>query len=352
MRVRGTQEVFLLFAMGSQFDHLIAQQMRKLGVFCLVADPASVTVEDVLKVKPTGIILSGGPASVHSEPPPFDCRIFDAGIPVLGICLGFQLWAKHLGIPVVPAEKREFSVHQLTILRSSALFEGIGVADAPVLESHGDRIEMNPVGDDQICNVLAMTANAPAAAAQAGHLWGVQFHPEVTETIHGPQIFENFVFRICGAKDRFPAEDVAARKVRELGSRIGHDKRVLLALSGGSDSSGTAGLLGKAVDYRPGQVQAVYIQGVDRPDDEAFVRKHFGSLPWLDLRFVDATESFLAALRGKETMCDKRVAVRDVYKRVLEQQADLFKADFIAQGTLYTDISESGGGYDGGARKA
>src|SRR5580704_16443302 len=110
-KIRKTDELFLLFSMGSQFDHLIKQALDSLGVFCLVADPVSVTAADIKKVAPTGIILSGGPASVHDEPPPFDNLIFDLGIPLLGVCLGFQMWAKHIGAPVVPDTKREFGPH-------------------------------------------------------------------------------------------------------------------------------------------------------------------------------------------------------------------------------------------------
>lgn len=346
MRVRKTSEVFLLFSLGSQFDHLIKQEVEKLGVFCLVADPTRVTADDVRTVKPTGIILSGGPASVHAEPPPFDQTIFDLGVPVLGICLGFQMWAGHIGARVIAAENREFGVHILSVLdRKSVLFRDWPVA-APVLESHGDRIEA-----DGRLHVLASTENAPVAAGQYKHLFGVQFHPEVTETVDGPKMFENFIFGICGAKDRFPAHEIALRKIEQFREQIG-DKRLLLALSGGSDSATVAHLIKEALAGKRNQVRAVYIQGIDRPDDEAYVRKYFGDQEWLDLKIVDATEEFLRALKGHHGMHEKRVAMRGVYKAVLEEEAAEFGADFIVQGTLYTDVSESGGGYTTGARKA
>ncbi len=345
-RLRRTTEVFLLFSLGSQFDHLIKQEIEKLGVFCLVADPHVVTADDVRKVAPVGIVLSGGPASVHSEPPTFDGAIFDIGIPVLGICLGFQLWAGHVGVPVIPADKREFGVHRLTVVdESSVLFAGCA-REMPVLESHGDRVEA-----DGKLRILGATENAPVAAAQFNHLFGVQFHPEVTDTICGPRLFENFCFAICGARDRFPAREVARRKIEMLKDQIG-DKRVLLALSGGSDSSTVAYLLRDAVKGGREQLRAVYIKGIDRPDDEEYVHRYFGSEEWLELKIVDATEGFLAALRGKYTMAEKRIAMRGIYKECLEREARLFNAHFIAQGTLYTDVSESGGGYSTGARKA
>lgn len=347
-KVRRTDELFLLFALGSQFDHLIKLALDKMGVFCLVANPARTTVKDIQRLEPLGIILSGGPASVYADTPPFDTQIFDIGIPVLGICLGFQLWAKHIGVKVAGATKREFGIHKLTLInKHSLLFDGCD-AQTPVLESHGDYIESDPK-----ITILGFTENAPVAAARHEHLWGVQFHPEVTETEEGRLMFNNFCFSICGARDRFPAEETVKKKAEELRKKIG-DKKILLALSGGSDSSVVAFLLKKALadnnDVR--QVRAVYIRGIDRPDDEAHVRKFFGKEPWLELTVIDATDDFLVVLRGQTSMREKRIAMRSVYKKILENEAAAFGASFIAQGTLYTDISESGGGYESGARKA
>src|SRR3989338_4521466 len=142
MRVRQTKHFILLFSMGSQFDHLIFQQLAKLGVFAVVADPASVTADDVKKVAPAGIIVSGGPASVFNEPPTFDNAIFDLGIPTLGVCLGFQMWAKHVGAKVTPQAKREFGVHAFRITADSPLFDGVahpangGARKTPRLRKH------------------------------------------------------------------------------------------------------------------------------------------------------------------------------------------------------------------------
>jgi len=343
-RLRQTKELFVLVSLGSQFDHLIKQQLDRLGVFCLVADPAQLRAADVAKLRPQGLILSGGPASVQVDPPPFDAAIFDLGIPVWGICLGFQLWAQHVGARVVGAPQREFGTHILTVTKPSAkLFAGLPRL-MPVLESHGDRIEPNGA-----LEVIATTEHAPVAAARHHHLWGVQFHPEVTETEFGLQLFERFCFGICGATDRFPAADVATAKVEQLKRMVG-DKKVLLALSGGSDSSVVAYLLRETV--QPGQLRAVYIKGIDRPDDERFVQRYFGGQDWLELNAIDATNRFLKALAGVERMHDKRVAMRGVYGSVLEEEAKAFGADFIAQGTLYTDLSESGHGHATQARKA
>jgi GMP synthase (glutamine-hydrolysing) len=340
-KVRGTSEVFLLFSLGSQFDHLIKGSLDRLGVFSLVADPASITANDVRNINPKGIILSGGPASAY-EAVPFDSRIFDLGIPTLGVCLGFQMWALHLGVTVDLSPKREFGVHKFTTKGDSLLFDGLPKS-FEVMETHGDIVHA-----ERGITVLGTTDNSPVATAQYQHLWGVQFHPEVTDTEHGAEIYENFVFKICGANDRFPAASVAKNKIESLRKEVA-GKKILLALSGGADSSTVAYLLKEAGGA---SIRAVYIQGIDRPDDEAYVKKFFGNHDWLDLCIVDATGAFLTALKGITAMKDKRIAMRGVYKKVLEDEAKDFGADFIAQGTLYTDVSESGGGYASGAKKA
>lgn len=345
LAVRKTTKLILLFSMGSQFDHLIVQQLAKLGVFCLVADPASVTAADVKRLAPAGIILSGGPAFVHTEPPPFDSAIFDLGIPTLGICLGFQMLAAHVGAKVAGGEKREFGVHDLKIAKADPLFKGLRKR-TQVLQSHGDK-----VFPSRALTVLGSTDNAPVAAARHKHLVGVQFHPEVTDSLEGPILFKNFCFDICKITDPYPAHSVADAKVKELRAQIG-DKNVLLALSGGSDSSVVAYLLKRAMRGSKGVLHGVYIRGIDRPDDEAFVRKYFGKKPWITVRIVDATEAFLQALAGKTTMKEKRLAMRGVYRSVLEKEIKSFDIDLIAQGTLYTDLRESGAGHATGARVA
>lgn len=353
--LRKTRELFLLFSLGSQFDHLIKQKLDALGVYCLVADPATITANNVKQIKPIGIILSGGPSSAY-EYPPFDKKIFDLEIPVLGICLGFQMWAYHIGINVSLSEKREFGTHTFKLRSQLLLFDKIP-KHSKVLESHGDHIAPNGK-----LKILGATANAPVAAANYKNLWGVQFHPEVTETEYGEKMMENFVFKICRARDKFPAESIAQTKIDQLKKQI-TGKRVLLAISGGSDSSVVAYLLKRAVSKvlfatkrqrapLTSAIRAVYIKGIDRPDDEQNVIKYFGKQKWMDLNIVNATKELLKALKSKISMKDKRLAMRRVYKKVLEKEAKKFKADFIAQGTLYTDISETGKGYASGARKA
>ncbi|TSC85851.1 MAG: GMP synthase (glutamine-hydrolysing) [Parcubacteria group bacterium Gr01-1014_8] len=345
LRIRKATKYILLFSMGSQFDHLIVQRLARIGIYALVADPASVKADDVLKAKPAGIILSGGPASVFDEPPPFDVKIFDLGIPLLGVCLGYQQWAKHIGARVSPHEKREFGVHTLRLKKKDPLFKNVP-AKSPVLQTHGDKIF-----PFKKLVILGATENSPIAAGRYKHLWGVQFHPEVTDTKYGEQIYSNFCVDICGITNAFPAHSVAKLKIAELKEKIG-DKNVVIALSGGSDSSVVAYLLKHAMKSSRGKLLGVYIRGIDRPDDEAYVKKHFGKQKWLQVKVVDATIEFLQALSGKTRMRDKRVAMRSVYQGVLEKEIESFGAEFIAQGTLYTDLRESGLGNATGARIA
>ncbi len=340
LAVRKTTHFILLFSMGSQFDHLIVQKLAQLGVYALVADPASVRAADVKKVRPSGIILSGGPASVFDEPPPFDAKIFDLGIPTLGVCLGFQMWAKHVGAKVTPREKREFGVHTLKRLGDDPLFKNVA-KESLVLETHGDSIEPS-----KKITALGSTDNCPIAAGRHEHLWGVQFHPEVSDSVEGTKMYDNFL-NICGITDRFPAHDIAKAKINELRKKVS-GKKVLIALSGGSDSSVVAYLLKEA----GAKLKGVYIRGIDRPDDEAYVEKYFGTQRWIDVAIIDATKEFLKALKRKTAMRDKRIAMRGIYKNVLEKEIKKFKADFIAQGTLYTDLRESGLGHATGARIA
>jgi GMP synthase (glutamine-hydrolysing) len=269
------------------------------------------------------------------------------------------MWAYHIGVPVVASDKREFGTHDFTVIIESPLFYQVP-KKSKVLESHGDRIE-----PDKKLEIIGTTENAPTAAGHYKNLWGVQFHPEVTESEYGEKLLENFCFKICGAKDKFPASEIAKKKIDELRLQIGN-KKVLLALSGGTDSSVVAYLLKHALsenrnvgksdsdssDISDIPILGIYIKGIDRPDDEANVIKYFGDQNWIEVKIVDATDKFLIALKGKISMRDKRLAMRGIYKEVLETEAKNYGADFIAQGTLYTDVSESGGGYDSGAKKA
>jgi GMP synthase (glutamine-hydrolysing) len=347
--IRKTSEVVIFFPNGSQTDHLIVQRLAALGVFCLPADPNSANAVDVKAVDPIGIVLSGGPASVHAKPPHFDNAIFDLGIPTLGICLGFQMWSAHVGAKVMPAPKREFGRHRLNIICQDRLFSNCPDS-LMVLQNHSDFI-----GEHPDIKVLARTDNAPVSAGRCGHLTGVQFHPEVSHTDFGTQILENFIFKECQAKDRYPVKDVAYQKIKQIRAKV-WDKKVLIMLSGGSDSAVCCGLLKHAFDRRPGKVRAIYIKGLDRRDDEMHVRRLAQKeWAWLDFEVADATDMFLRALAGVTESDGKREAVRNVYRYIAEREAAEWgdgEEVLVCQGTLYTDISESGAGYDSGAEKA
>jgi len=349
MSIRKTTELFLMFGLGSQYDSLILKVMAKLGVLCLPCNPGLMKVEDVQRLQPKGIIYSGGPISLHAQQLDLDAGILDLDIPVLGICLGAQFWAQHEGASIVAAESGEYGRHNLEVLDfDSSLLHGVHNG-SQVLQSHADMIR---VGEAQLAagwQILARTSNCPVAVVQYRHFYGVQFHPEVVETTYGEQIFSNFCFQICGALDVFPVKATTERKIRELRAKIRPGQRVLLALSGGCDSNTVAELLLRA---RPDELWAIYIKGVDRPDDadevERFWRPRLGDR----LIVVDATDRFLEALRGVIDMHQKRLAVRSVYVPVIEEVAAKMGAIYIAQGTLYTDLTESGHGVESTAVKA
>ena len=351
MEIRRTNEVFLVFSLGCQFDHLNPMKLAKIGVYAVDANPATMTADDVRRLNPKGIILTGGPASVHEDPPPFDRAIFELGIKTLGICLGFQLMGQYAGMDVQCAKRREYGRYPLKRHTRSPLFHGLPNSFT-VLQSHGDEVPHDP----QRLWITASTDNCPVAAAEFlghPHLFGIQFHPETSDTEFGDEIFENFCFRICGARDRFPATDAARAKIERLRPLIA-GKRVGIALSGGNDSSITAYLLKEAANHDT-ELFALYIRGADRPDDADRVMKYFGDQPWIKLVIVDATDEILKALQGVRTMKAKRRVFKPIYVKKLCEFARAFGINVLAQGTLHTDINESGGRQKEGeatARKA
>ncbi len=335
MALRRTTEVILLFCFGGQTDAKIKIELDKLRIYCLLGDPGSLTAEEVRALSPKGIILSGGPISVYEDQIDFDLEILDLGIPVLGICLGAQVIANYMGATVQAGENAEFGVHQMRhVGEKSPLFFGIR-GNLGVLQSHKDQITPTPDME-----VLGTTGDV-LAAFRINHLWGVQFHPEVHDTECGSEILENFCSWICDARDRFPVASEGEKLVWQIYDEA-KGARVLLALSGGNDSNVTAALLHRAI----GDISAIYIKGCDRADDEAFVLANYKEMDWIDLHVVDVTEELHVALAGLTKMHDKRVAMRQVYRDAIEAKAAEIGATHIAQGTLYTDISESGGSFE------
>jgi GMP synthase (glutamine-hydrolysing) len=330
-------ERILILDFGSQYTQIIARKVREIGVFAEI-HPFNIPLASIKEMKPIGIILSGGPASVYAEGAPHsDPGIFELGIPVLGICYGLQLMAYQMGGAVDPSARREFGRAILMIDKSGGgLFNGLSESMV-VWMSHGDSLTKLPTGFEAI----AHTENAPICAiADLGrHFYGVQFHPEVHHTLHGIEILRNFVFVICGAKGGWNAEafiDAAKRDIRE---KVG-DGRVICALSGGVDSSVAAVLLHEAIGDR---LLCIHIDnGLMRSDESRQVVDLFRQQFHIPLDFIDASDLFLGRLAGVTDPEKKRKVIGNTFIEVFEEEAKKFSdAEWLAQGTLYPDVIES-----------
>lgn len=335
-RPEGTRETIAVIDFGSQYSQLIARRVRECRVYSELV-PFDISLADLKRLNPRGLILSGGPASVY-EPgaPQLRPEVLSAGWPILGICYGMQLLAHQLGGRVGVASQREYGPARLQLAaEDAALFAGLG-PQLDVWMSHADRIEELPPG----FRVLAHTPNAPIAAMgdPERHLYGLQFHPEVVHTPKGKQIIENFA-RVCGCRQTWTPASFIEDAVAGMRAQIGQGK-VICALSGGVDSSVTATLLHQAVGD---QLTAVFVnngllrQGEAQETLELF-RQHLG----VRVDYVDATARFLAALSGVLDPEEKRKRIGATFIEVFEGEAQrLGQVDFLAQGTLYPDVIES-----------
>ncbi|MBD3165079.1 glutamine-hydrolyzing GMP synthase [bacterium] len=321
---------------GSQYSQLIARRVRELGVYAELFD-CHKGVDPVRAAKPVGIILSGGPASVHEkDSPTINAEILDLGIPVLGICYGMQLMAQLSGGEVVPSPHREYGRREVELLHvADTPLDGLsGTLDTWM--SHGDQIERLPDGFEQIGR--SDTCPVAAMANRERHLYGVQFHPEVRHTPKGMDILRSFVFETCGASgywtmDAF--EEVMERRIRE---QVG-SSRVIGGVSGGVDSSVMAALLASAIGEK---FTALFVNnGLLRKNEQEEVAKALDEAG-VKLEVVDASDRFLQALQGVVDPEDKRRKIGhtfiEVFDEVASQHSD---ADFLAQGTLYPDVIES-----------
>ncbi len=329
-------DVVWVLDFGGQYTHLIARRVRECGIYSEIV-PHDVSPDEVLRRKPKGLILSGSPASAYEEEAPkCDLRIYELGIPILGICYGIQLIAQQLGGKVVQGAKREYGRIKLTIKKPHPLFEGFG-REFICWMSHGDYVEKAPEGFE----VIASTENTPIAAMvnDEKRIYGVQFHPEVTHTERGIDIFRNFLFHICGCTPSWSMESFVEKAVEEIKRLVG-DERVICALSGGVDSSTTAVLVHKAIGDR---LTCIFIDhGLMRENEPQQVLKVFKEQLNIPLIFVDARERFLSKLRGVSDPEEKRRIVGEEFIRVFEEVAEeIGGAEWLAQGTLYPDVIES-----------
>lgn len=344
MSASADSELVLILDFGSQFGQLIARRVRELNVFCQVVRH-DITPERVRELNPRGLIFSGGPASVY-EPgaPKCDPKLFDLGIPVLGICYGMQIACQALGGHVAPATSREYGRATLTVTNPDSLFRGYPT-ESVVWMSHGDQVQT--VAGDFL--PLASTDTCPFAAVKhrSRPVFGIQFHPEVSHTPHGGQILGNFLRDVCGCQGLWKMAAFAEQTIADIRSKVG-SKRVICGLSGGVDSSVCAALLVKAIGP---QVACIYVDnGLMREGETELVRHTFRDWFKADLHVVDAKSRFLEALRGISDPQEKRRRIGHVFIDVFKSEAkSIPDAEFLAQGTLYPDVIESGGSADGPA---
>jgi GMP synthase (glutamine-hydrolysing) len=292
--------------------------------------------EEIAERRPIGIILSGGPASVYdTDAPQADSRLWDAGIPVLGICYGVQLMAHQLGGRVAPADRREYGPATVQAVADEPLLAGLP-AEAPVWMSHGDSILEPPPGFRAIA---ATDATPYAALASDRGLMGLQFHPEVVHTPHGREILANFALRIAGARGDWTAESFIESAVAAIRAQVG-EGRVICALSGGVDSAVAATLVHRAVGD---QLTCIHVDtGLMRKRESELLRATFEEHLGVNLLMVEAQDRFLARLRGVTDPEEKRRRIGEEFIRVFEEEAAaLGPIEFLVQGTLYPDVIES-----------
>lgn len=331
----------LILDFGGQYNQLITRRVRECSVYCEVK-PYTMTMDEIRAFDPIGIIFTGGPNSVYLETSPqVNPEVFALGVPVLGICYGCQLMAHHLGGQVTAAQAdtaREYGKTETFYDTTCPLFRGLPQEGVSWM-SHGDYMAKVPTG----FRLVGHTAACPnvAIADETRGFYGVQFHPEVNHTQHGTDMLRNFLYRVCGATGDWTMGDYKNRAIAQIREKVG-DGKVLLALSGGVDSSVAAALLAEAVGS---QLTCVFVDhGLMRKDEGDEVEAAFSR--W-DIHFVrvDAEDRFLGKLAGVSDPETKRKIIGEEFIRVFEDEAKkLGKVDYLVQGTIYPDVIESGAG--------
>ncbi len=346
-------EVIVILDFGSQTAQLIARRVREAGAFSFLMAPDA-TIEQIAALKPKGIILSGGPSSVYDPgAPTCDPRILTMGIPVLGICYGMQLACQLLGGTIKLGDRREFGRANLAIRDREGLFHAIPERTA-VWMNHGDQVtdfgaNLHERVPGATSKVLASTDTCPIAAIRiespSMKFLGVQFHPEVTHTPHGVDILQNFLYEICKCSGSWRMADFVHTAIERAKKQIG-PARVICGLSGGVDSSVCAALLHKAIGT---QLTCIFVDtGLLRKNERDLVETTFKDHFDIDLRVVDASREFLSDLAGITDPQEKRRRIGHRFIDVFNKAAAEFTdAHFLAQGTLYPDVIESGHGHAG-----
>ena len=333
------QELIIVLDFGGQYNQLIARRVRECNVYAEVK-PYTMALSEIEKMAPKGIIFTGGPNSVYDESSPhYDKKIFELGIPILGICYGSQLMAYTLGGEVKTAPVSEYGHTEIELDKSSALFLGIE-ENTNVWMSHTDYIAAVPEG----FKVTAHSSVCPVAAMEdaSRKLYATQFHPEVMHTERGKEMISNFVYKVCGCKGDWTMDSFVESKIREIRETVGNGK-VLCALSGGVDSSVAAVLMSKAVGKN---LTCVFVDhGLLRKNEGDEVEAVFGAKGDYELNFVrvNAQERFYEKLAGVTEPEKKRTIIGEEFIRVFEEEAKKIGAvDFLVQGTIYPDVIESG----------
>jgi GMP synthase (glutamine-hydrolysing) len=334
--------MIVIIDFGSQFNQLIARRVRECRVYCQI-EPPTVSAQQIRAWSPEGIILSGGPSSIYEKNSPrVDAGIFDLGIPVLGICYGMHFMVDTLGGKVKQAAKREYGFAALNAKQKTDLLAGLD-RESVTWMSHGDSIDILPKG----FSVTASTANTKVAAMANARkkLYGVQFHPEVEHTAKGRQMIRNFLFDICGCKASWTMKSFARDTIKEIRATVG-DKKVILGLSGGVDSSVAALLIHRAIGKN---LTCIFVDnGLLRKDEATQLKQKLKSRLHINIRFVKAASKFVRALSNVSDPERKRKIIGKVFMDVFEAEAKKMKgADFLAQGTLYPDIIESQSAFGG-----
>ena len=340
-------DLVLVVDYGAQYAQLIARRVREAHVYSEIV-PYDTPVEQLLARAPKAIILSGGPASVYAEDAPqSEPALFTAGIPVLGICYGFQAMAQALGGEVAHTGRSEFGRAELSVSAAGTLLRGLPAAQQ-VWMSHGDAVTVPPAG----FTVLAATAGAPVAAFEdlSRGLAGVQFHPEVLHSEHGQQILQRFLYDIAGVRPSWTEANIIDEQVAAIRAQVG-SRRVICGLSGGVDSAVAAAVVQRAIGD---QLTCVFVDhGLLRAGEAEQVERDFVAATGVRLHVVDAAEQFLRELAGVTDPEEKRKVIGREFIRVFEAAAREVVAeagehgesvDFLVQGTLYPDVVESGGG--------